>query len=668
MPQHATFAFLCLLVGTLLMNPRAQAESTLYVSVDGDDAASGDAGTPLASLDGARDRIRALRAEGLEGAIVVEVAPGEYPLDQALQLEARDGGSEGAPVTYRARVGTEVRLSGGRRVRDWSIVSDEATLSRLPEEARGRVYRTDLAAQGIRDYGSPAGQGLEVFYRDEPMRLSRWPNEGFVRIAHVLGEDPVDVRGAVGDKVGKFIYEGDRPERWVDEADPWVHGYWFWDWSDQRQPVASIDTEQRLIEVEPPYHTYGYREGQWYYAYNLLSEIDQPGEWYLDRGQGILYFYPPGDLSDGDVMVSVLDNLVAVRGAAHVALEGFTLEGARSHAVLLNDCSRCEVRGCTIRNGGGWAVRAYGGESVVVVDCDIRDVGQGGIALGGGDRATLTPARHEALNNHIQRYGRWDRMYQSGISLSGVGQRAANNLIHDAPHMAIGFDGNEHVIELNEIHDVCYESNDAGAIYAGRDWTMRGTVIRHNYFHDIAGFEGRGCVGAYLDDMWCGTVVEGNLFVRVTRAAMIGGGRDNAIVNNIFVDCRPSIHVDARAMGWASYHVETTMTERLKAVPYQSEPWATRYPQLLTILQDEPAAPKGNVIARNIIIGEGWDAIFDEAKPYVTFVDNLINVEVGMADPAAGDFTLADDSPAWALGFEPIPYDAIGLRPRPYQG
>ncbi|MFV2069080.1 MAG: hypothetical protein ACC645_19100 [Pirellulales bacterium] len=32
------------------------------------------------------------------------------------------------------------------------------------------------------------------------------------------------------------------------------------------------------------------------------------------------------------------------------------------------------------------------------------------------------------------------------------------------------------MIELNEIHHVCLESNDAGAIYAGRNWTMCGKL------------------------------------------------------------------------------------------------------------------------------------------------------------------------------------------------
>ena len=130
-------------------------------------------------------------------------------------------------------------------------------------------------------------------------------------------------------------------------------------------------------------------------------------------------------------------------------------------------------------------------------------------------------------------------MYNPAVQMSGVGNRVTHNLIHDAPHMAIGSGGQNHRIEYNEIYHVCTESNDAGAMYAGRNWTMRGTEIRFNYLHDIQGFEGKGCVGVYLDDQYSGTLVYGNLFHKVTRAAMIGGGRDCTIENNIFVDCVP---------------------------------------------------------------------------------------------------------------------------------
>ena len=256
-------------------------------------------------------------------------------------------------------------------------------------------------------------------------------------------------------------------------------------------------------------------------------------------------------------------------------------------------------------------------------------------------------------------------MYHPAVSISGVGNRVAHNLIHDAPHMGVGFSGNDHVIQLNELHHVCMESNDAGAMYAGRDWTMRGTVIRDNYLHDINGFEGRGCVGVYLDDMWCGTTIESNVFYRVTMAAFVGGGRDNIIRNNVFVDCNPAVHIDSRALGWAADTVDTTMKERLNAVPYRQPPWSERYPQLLTLLADEPAAPKGNIVERNICVGGRWDDIEGSARPLTTFKDNLLDQDPRFVDAAKLDFQLRDDSPAYKLGFRRIPIDKIGLYRRP---
>jgi hypothetical protein len=226
--------------------------------------------------------------------------------------------------------------------------------------------------------------------------------------------------------------------------------------------------------------------------------------------------------------------------------------------------------------------------------------------------------------------------------------------------MAIGFGGNDHQIEFNEIYRVCYESNDAGAMYAGRNWTMRGTVIRYNYLHDISGFEGRGCVGVYLDDQYSGTQVFGNVFVRVTRAAMIGGGRDCTIENNVFVDCVPATHVDARGLGWAADGFEG-LKQSLEQMPYQQPPWSTRYPQLVNILKEDPMAPRGDVIARNICVGGRWGDFEDKAKPMVTFRDNLLDADPRFVDTAHGNYQLRSDSPAWRLGFQRLPLDKIGL-------
>src|SRR5690606_36401877 len=118
----------------------------------------------------------------------------------------------------------------------------------------------------------------------------------------------VDIRGTRGDKSAKFNYEDQRINQWKEEKDPWVSGYWFWDWAEQRHKVSRIDTDGMQIDVAPPYHNYGYRLGQWFYGFNLLSEIDEPGEYYVDREKGVLYFYPPSDISQSHAFVSVATN------------------------------------------------------------------------------------------------------------------------------------------------------------------------------------------------------------------------------------------------------------------------------------------------------------------------------------------------------------------------
>ncbi len=664
------------LVGLGLAAGQLLSARELYVAKEGFDGWSGTLRTPnaarsdgpLATLDRARDVIRASRSVPgtLTEPFTVTVQRGLYPLEKPFLLAAEDSGTAEAPVVYRAAPGQEVRIVGGKVVPTFVVVTDPTVLSRLDESARGKVLQANLRELGISEFGSAAGGGLEVFFDDRPMPLARWPNSGFTRIIQESGPTPVDVRGTKGCVEGAFTYDGDRPRRWAAEKDIWLHGYWFWDWADQRQKVAAIDLAQRRIDLQPPYHGYGYRKGQWYYAYNLLAELDEPGEWYLDRETGVLYFWPPSAINRSSVVVSLLPTLMTLNNVAHVSVEGFILEAARATAFTIANGRSNRVVGCTLRNLGGVALTVTGGSDHAVVGCDVSECGAGGIALSGGDRKTLLPARHFADNNHIHHYGRWQPMYSAGLSLAGVGLKATHNLIDNAPHQAISFSGNDHRIERNEIHSVCFESNDAGAIYAGRDWTMRGTTIANNYLHDITGFEGRGCVGVYLDDMYCGTEIVGNLFVKVTRAAFVGGGRDCRIEGNVFVDCNPAIHVDARALGWAKYHADEWVKEghekgTLSGVEYRNRPYSERYPELVQILQENPWAPKGNLIRCNIRSGGRWDEIESQARPFLTAQDNLVDQDPHFQDRSRRDFRLLPDSPAFRLGFQEIPFERIGL-------
>ena len=703
--------------------------TVIYVSPNGNDTGDGSEGSPLATIAAAQQRVRDLKTSGglPKGGVVVEMLGGRYQWAKPIELTAEDSGTAEAPITYRARRGEAVRIFGGRIVDTWKPVTDQAILERLDPAARVKVFQADLKTLGITEYGDLAldaawelqcylarkhNQGenekgnalasrefsksgkkvsprLELFFNGVPMEISRWPNHGFTRIDKVLGKTRIEVRGVAGCKEGIFSYSGDRPRRWTKEKDAFVKGYWFRDWSVQCHKIATIDPDKRIISVEKPYHNYnGYRPGQWFFGFNMLCELDTPGEWYIDRQSGTLYFWPPSPLESGQAEVSFSRGLFALADTSHVTIRGLQMEVVRGTAISIRNSQQCRVVGCTFRNLSNHAVTIFEGKNCGVVGCDMSQMGGGGIYMIGGERETLTPGGHYAENNHIHHYARWDRMYRPGLWMSGVGLRASHNLIHHAPHAAILYGGQDHLFEYNEIHNVCQESHDCGAIYAGRSWCLQGDVFQHNYIHHLCGKDGGPCNGIYLDDENSGATIRGNAFFQVQRPVFIGGGRDNLVENNLFVDCPQAVHLDARGIGWAAYAVQPRIDKAIETgilcgVRFREPPFSTRYPKLATMLEDEPAKPKGNIVRRNIFWqgdGEnlrrtGWDKhpqsrsyrnawwhhIEAKAFDLVTIENNLIDVDPKLADEKGRKFQLRKDSPAWEIGFQRIPFERIGL-------
>lgn len=659
----------CLIL--LLVCAALAAPADFHVAPSGDDANPGTEASPFATLQRARDAVRELDKAGRELPIVVEIAGGTYELASPVEFTAADSGTESSPVEYRARKGEEVRIVGGRIVSGWRLVNDPAALKRLPAVARGRVFQADLGALGITDLEGinragvyQSDPGLELFFRDKPMTLSRYPNEGYMHMAEVLNSEGVPAGANANTPEGRFISDDPRPSRWVDEKGIWLHGFWVWDWADERIPLVSVDPATNTLSLGPKEgRSFNLRRGQWFYAENVMPELDSPGEWYLDRDTSILYFWPPAPLSSGKAMVSVVRDLFQLNDASNITFRGLLVEAGRGSAFMVRGGENVRVVACTLRNMGNWAVKVYGGFRHGVVGCDVYGNGQGGIHLEGGDRKTLVPAGHYAENNHVHHTARWDPVYQQAITVFGVGNSATHNLIDNVPHIAIGFTGNEQTIEYNEIHSSVYQSNDAGAIYTSppdETWSMRGHKIRFNYLHNIHGFMGKGCLGVYLDDCFSSADISSNIFYDVATAILIGGGRDNIMTNNMFIKCNRAFSIDARGLGWAK-GVGVFATKELHDLNYTQPPWSTKYPELVGILEDEPLAPKGNVMARNICWGGPWGWTEPKAEPGVKFENNLIDVDPLFVEEPPASFRLKRESPARKLGFRPIPHHRIGL-------
>ena len=496
-------------------------------------------------------------------------------------------------------------------------------------------------------------------------------NHGFAQIAEAISDT-------------SFRYAGDRAQRWTGATDLWMHGFWKHAWADLHVPVASIDTSSRVVTFDDT-PGYGIEAWQPYYAENLVEEITVPGEWYLDRDNGLLYMWPPAALSNGEVVASMMEAaLVRLEGTSYVQVEDLTIEAGRERLVVIEGGEHNRVRHCVLRNAGTTAASVSGSDNGIE-RTSIVDPGDSGASLTGGDRASLTEAGNFVRNCDIQKFGRWSWTYKPGVSLSGAGHVVAHNLMHDAPHSAILYGGNEHLIELNEIHGVCQFSSDAGAIYSGRDWGYRGNLIQHNFIHHIdTWFEGYGVHGVYLDDCLSGIEVKGNVFYEVSGHAILhGGGRDDIMHNNIMAKCGTGLSADSRGITAINNTPGDSwnMLERLAkdGIQYQQDPWATAYPKLAVVPNDwaqlsDPNAlwlyPEGCVFDRNL----GWSNTnwtregnyggTGTLDKYESIADNVEDADPKFVDEASLNLALQPDSPAYDIpGFETIPFADIGIEP-----
>ena len=689
-----------------------------HVATTGSDSNNGSESAPFGSLLKARDAIRAGRQVGEFGkdeAIVVTIHGGTYQVTETLELSGEDSGTEGAPVIWQAALDAEVRLVGGVPLTDWKRVTDPAILERLDEGAHSNLFQADLNAAGVGDLGTPTPSGgarSELIFNTKYMTLARYPNEEWLKIVSIPEEGEL-IETERDSHHGHFEYPGDRPASWRDTTALWVHGYWVHDWRDQYHRIQVLDLEKREIWPQQPYHHYGYRKGARFYFLNILEELDAPGEWFLDRDSGIIYFWPPGDLQEGEVNFPQLQEpMLVLKGTQHVSVRRMIFEAGRDKAIVIEGGSHNEIAGCTIRNMGAGAAVVIGGSYNRIQSCDVYELAGAGITLEGGDRKTLTPAHNEAVNCDIHHVGRVYRTYHGAFNLRGVGNRIAHCWIHEVPHQGIGYSGNDHIIEYTDFERIAEETGDVGAIYAAADWTFMGNEFRYNYFHNIHGPGQLGCNTIYPDLPVGGIHLHHNIFFDVDQGFYTNSGRGMVIENNFFVRA-------GRAIGFGVWGRDAMfqeggawrMVEKLEEVKYDQPPYSTRYPVLLQLAEDfskgdehilQRELPKDNLIRRNISWGGG---VFARLGPLASLEDvrieeNLIaddhvfagsfegdgnsrtfrqgNKEVEavlgsrgnvMIDGDPGfdglrtqDFRLSDDSPAHALGIEPIPLHEIGLQ------
>lgn len=651
------------------------------------------------------------KASSIEGNVIIEMDGGEYRTDKTIEVLPGKWSS----LLIKGKEGKTVSVSGDKVISLGKVkpVKNPEVLSRLQESVRGKVVEVDCRGIGNALANiHPSGFGRkslpawsELIVDSEPLHLSRWPNDSMALIGRV------DVSGGLEDKqqarLPVFHYQEERPSQWKQTKNMWIGGYFGHGYADDMLPVKALNPQDSTIHVGM-FTTYQFFTGadfrRWF-ALNLLEEIDRTGEYVIDPEAQKFYFLP-GNSKVSKLRLTVLDApVIAVEKCSNVTIQGITIENSRGMGIYMDNTENVLIQGCTIRNvgnvgvcigkgtdsaetavlqahameaGGELCGRMLGnlmgkiyentvfdrqaGKKNGVKDCYIYNTGAGGVSLGGGNRVTLTRSDNYVENCKISRYNRIEKSYRPGVWMDGVGNRVTKCDISDAPSMAILFHGNDHVIELCKITQVCQEVDDQGAIYYGRDPSERGNVIRYNYFHELS--PRHRVTATYHDDGACGSEVYGNIYFKAgSLPVLIGGGMDHKYYNNLFIDSPAAIHLDNRLQNWAEGMLdkEGIFDQRLQAVNYAKPPYSTAYPELVNYWSEDPAFPKRNQINGNLFYkitnmlhgnslwGEFWNN-------WVT------NEDPGFVDPADPLKGFRSDAQIFKriAGFKDIPYSEIG--------
>ncbi|MBT3374911.1 MAG: hypothetical protein HN742_09035 [Lentisphaerae bacterium] len=258
-----------------------------YVAPDGDDSSPGTADQPFATIERAQQAVRALNLPTAEGGpVTVLLRGGAHCRTTTLTFTPADTGTAASPVTYMSHPGERAVISGGKRLSGtWRPSVGKPYVQLDVPEARDRQWVFN-----------------SLYVNGMSRQRARTPNWG-KKVFRAEGRAP-------GENERKaFIYlPGDIDPAWTNATDADI--VLLCSWTPTLHRIEEILADRRVVKFES---THGRSVDFWekhfrYYVINLLEALDEPGEWYLDRKAGVVYYYPlPGeDMATAEVIAPVM--------------------------------------------------------------------------------------------------------------------------------------------------------------------------------------------------------------------------------------------------------------------------------------------------------------------------------------------------------------------------
>jgi hypothetical protein len=682
------YVIFCLAV--LLSMEFTHAQVTYYLSPSGNDQWTGkskdvdsDDG-PLASLSAVLVKVRAESARSGERDFHIIMRSGVYTIDKPIEISEKDQFG----ISFEAYPGEKPVISAGKKITGWKSgkVNGKACWKvNLPEVKSGDVYFRQLFVNGKR------------------ANRPRLPETGFYEVEDpMLGDTGTQAERYNSAARDRFIFREGDIKKWKNLQDVNVMVLHYW--QEDYLPVSEVNTSTREVNFSAksyyPFlrsHPAHMCNNAWYYVDNVFEALDSPGEWYLERSTGDMYYIPrPGEkIHETEIYAPVLTQILRIEGSQDKKLSGFHFKGlefrhsgivwdahygtgnnfsASGPALIrFNSVKDCSVLECMFTNLGEYAIEILGrSENVYITGNRFEDLGSGAIKMNDCDHVYITDNEiHSggrifhgtvAVLAHNTKYCRFLHNHISDFYFNGI------TVIGGRKSLFVGAPGcYDNLIMKNHIHNMGqgWLSDMGGIKIAG---LQPGMIISGNMIHDIQS----ACYGGnavYLDATSQHIIVEQNLLYNTNNVIVNVKGIENVIRNNILAFGGQSLI--RRACPFPS---EMRIANVYKNIMLVNDTYVHR------TRHEIPVFTPGYWSDLNLIWNLGEKPLeveqpFNYGNPslvagFSEWIEKTGNDRHSiirdplLRDPLNGDFSLSNKSIAHKLGINPGTFNDVGPRPK----
>ncbi|MBQ8183274.1 MAG: right-handed parallel beta-helix repeat-containing protein [Clostridia bacterium] len=656
----------------------------LYVSPDATEDGAGALTSPI-SLTGAKALLKTMKSDNTSA--TVYLLGGTYYLDKALCFNEKDM----ANVTYKAYNNQEVVFSGAYDIKGF----EESEVNGV------KVFTKKLDTSVDNWYFK------SLFSDNGELSITRFPEEGYFTVKATAPEDDLWTEDGA-DRPWEYtlgqrsFYANteDIPFEFHNSGDVNIRILHYW--HDELMNIKSFDKNTGKIGLSRP-SSMTISDIDRYYFENVFEALNEPGEWYLDSVSGILYYVPKeGEKADELTLYgSTADKLVDINGIDGISFEGvrftrtdWTIPKANGFykntwweeydmdfpqaaicvegVVSVEYAKDIHFKNCEFTDLGGTAVKMkFGVKNSSVENCYFENIAATAIYVGGENCLPEQENYTENItikNNEIYKYGR-KFFCAIGIHITFCDTaEVVNNEIHDGYYTGIScgwiwgyaYHATKNIkISRNLIYNIGQGwLSDMGGIYMlGK---QPGTVLSENVIHNVAADPGEGGYGGwgiYLDEGSSFMSVEKNLVYSCgSQGLNIHYGEGNVIRNNISA---------LSAEGQVNPGPDRGETHAVATYYNNIFLTSDKVPVYVNMLNPSHFYDNGNVMWS---ITEGDELYFvNDENSYTLktaqdneFIHNPVAVDPCFKDALNFDFTLAEDSPAFATNFEAWDYSVAG--------